>query len=107
VAKIRSAGLPQFSLGRNSIVHSVQNVVDRIVGESESDIQLDPRNADPGIVSEFEKYFWLKGPNRAATLTFLCLAKLQFLESARLPGVIATNANYMVYFEVHVWCRDL
>jgi hypothetical protein len=99
VAKVRSAGLPQFSLARKSIVHSVRNVVDRMVEKPESDIHPNPRNADPNIVSEFEKHFWLKGLDRDATLAFLCHAKLQFLENAKLPGVVATNANYMVYFE--------
>jgi hypothetical protein len=99
VAKIRSVGLPQFSLGRNSVVHTVQNVVDKIARKPKSDIDLDAGNTDPKIASEFEKHFWLKGSDRGAILTFLSSAKLQFLESAKLPGVIATNANYMVYFE--------
>jgi hypothetical protein len=99
VAKIRSVGLPRFSLGRNSVVHTVQNVVDNMVGKPKSDIHLDPRNADPNIASEFEKHFWLKGSDCATVSTFLSSAKLQFLENAKLPGVIATNAHYMVYFE--------
>jgi hypothetical protein len=96
---IKNAGLPRFSLGRNSAVHNVINVVDRIVGKPQSDIHLDPRNADPNIASAFEKHFWLKGSDRSAILAFLGSGKLQFLESAKLLGVIATNANYMVYFE--------
>src|ERR1700731_4234462 len=71
VAKIRSAGLPRFSLGRNSVVHSVLNVVDSMVGKPKSDIHLDPRNVNPNTASEFEKHFWLKGSDRAAILTFL------------------------------------
>jgi hypothetical protein len=99
VAKIRCAGLPRFSFGRNSIVHTILSAVDRAVGKVQSDIHLDARNADPNGASAFEKHFWLKGSDRDAILTFLSSAKLQFLASARLPGTVATNANYIVYFE--------
>jgi len=33
VAKTKSAGLPRFSLGRNSALHTFENVVDKICGE--------------------------------------------------------------------------
>ena len=30
---------------------------------------------------------------------FLSHGKVRFLESAKLPGILAANANYLVYFE--------
>jgi len=45
------------------------------------------------------KISWLNGPDRGAVVAFLSPEKLRFLESTKLAGVIATNANYVLYFE--------
>lgn len=94
VAKIRNEGLPHFSLGRNSLVHTVENAVDQLTGKPKSSIEVDP-NAGP----EFAKHYWLKGSDSGAVVAFLSPEKLRFLGSTKLAGVIATNASYAVYFE--------
>lgn len=94
VAKVRVAGLPRFSLGRNSVVHTVENVVDRMVGTPKSAIAL-----DPGQYPEFSANYWLRGPDCAAVAAFLSTGKIRFVGTAKLEGTIATNANYLVYFE--------
>ena len=30
---------------------------------------------------------------------FLSPSKVKFIENAKLPGILATNTNYLVYFE--------
>ncbi len=94
VAKIRAAGLPRFSLGRNSALHTLENVVDKIAGTSKPAIDL-----DAGQYPEFSKHFWIRGSDRAAVTAFLSGDKIRFLETAKLEGILATNANYLVYFE--------
>jgi len=94
VAKIRAPGLPQFSLGRNSAVHTVRAVVDTVVGNPKTDIKLDPA-AHPG----FSARYWLRGSDLAAVTQFLSPAKTEFIEAAKLEGIVATNARYLVYFE--------
>jgi hypothetical protein len=101
VAKIRAAGLPLFSLGRNSAAHTVENVVQRITGTPRQAIDLDPEKHP-----EFVAHYWLKGSDRAAVTAFLSADKVKFVESAKLNGIIATNANYLVYFENGVLRRD-
>ena len=93
VAKIKAAGLPRFSLGRNSALH-FENVVDKIAGESKPAIDLDARQ-DP----DFSSHFWIRGSDRAAVTAFLSGDKIRFLEAAKLEGILATNANYLLYFE--------
>jgi hypothetical protein len=94
VAKIRSAGLPRFSLGRNSALHAFENVVDKIAGTSKPAIHLDAR-----LYPEFSAHFWITGADSAAVTAFLSGDKIRFLEAAKLQGTVATNANYLVYFE--------
>jgi hypothetical protein len=94
VAKIKAAGLPRFSLGKNSVVHSVLDVVDKMVGESKPAIDVD-RSQYP----DFSAHYWVRGADAAAVFAFLTPAKISFFETAKLPGVLATNANYLVYFE--------
>ncbi len=94
VAKIKAAGLPRFSLGRNSALHTFENVVDKIAGASKPAVNLDARQ-----YPEFSAHFWIKGPDPAAVTAFLSGAKIRFLEAANLQGTLATNANYLVYFE--------
>lgn len=97
VAKIKAAGLPQFSLGKNSIVHTLEDVVGKIVGAPEPTISID-RNQYP----EFAAQYWVRGADASAVSAFLSPEKIKFIETAKLPGVLATNANYLVYFETGV-----
>lgn len=101
VAKIRAAALPQFSLGRNSIIHTVENVVGKISGTPNLAIEFD-RSQYP----EFSANYWLKGSDPAAVAAFLSPAKIRFLEATKLEGIIATNTDYLVYFEDGVLLRD-
>jgi hypothetical protein len=94
VAKIKAAGLPRFSLGRNSAFHTFENVVDKIAGASNPAIDF-----DAGQYPEFSAHFWVKGSDRAAVTAFFSGQKIAFLEAAKLEGILATNANYLVYFE--------
>ena len=94
VAKIKSAGLPRFSLGRNSALHTFENVVDKIAGAPKAIITLDARQ-----YPEFSSHFWIRGADPGAITAFLSSSKIGFLENAGLPGTLATNANYLVYFE--------
>jgi hypothetical protein len=94
VAKVKNPGLPRFSLGRNSLVHTVEIAVDKLTGKPKSSIEI-----GPGAAPEFSSHYWLKGPDSGEVLAFLSPDKLRFLGSTKLAGVIATNANYLVYFE--------
>jgi hypothetical protein len=101
VAKIRAAGLPRFSLGRNSVLHAIKGVVDKVAGASKPKIDADPRQ-----FPEFSTHFWLKGSDPAAVTAFLSADKIRFLETAKLEGILATNANYLVYFEDGILLRE-
>jgi len=94
VAKIRAAELPQFSLGKNSIVHTVQDVVGKMVGQPQLTIAVDPR-----LNPDFSAHYWIRGSDVAAISAFLSPEKMRFIETANLPGTLATNSNYLVYFE--------
>lgn len=94
VAKIKAAGLPRFSLGRNSALHTFENVVAKIAHTSKPDIHLDARQ-----YPEFSAHFWIRGSDPAAVIAFLSGDKIRFLETAKLGGTLATNGNYLVYFE--------
>ncbi len=94
VAKVKAAGLPRFSLGKNSVVHSVLDVVDKMVGESKPGIHVD-RSQYP----DFSAHYWVRGADAAAVSAFLTPAKISFFETAKLPGTLASNANYLLYFE--------
>lgn len=94
VAKIRAAGLPRFSLGKNSIVHTVHDVVGKMVGEPKLAIDVDPR-----LYPDFSAHYWIRGSDAAAVSAFLSPEKMRFIETAKLPGTLTTNSNYLVYFE--------
>ncbi len=68
--------------------------MDKIAGTSKPAIDL-----DAGHYPEFSKHFWIRGSDRAAVTAFLSGDKIRFLETAKLEGILATNANYLVYFE--------
>ena len=94
MAKIKAAGLPRFSLGRNSAVHLVEVVVGKMVGAPKAAIDLDGSQ-----YPEFSRHYWLTGADGAAVTAFLSPSKIRFIEEAKLEGILATNANYLVYFE--------
>lgn len=94
VAKIKAASLPRFSLGRNSVLHTVLNVVDKIAGAAKATINVDERQ-----YPEFSAHYWIRGSDPGAVIAFLSPDKIKFLEAEKLEGVLATNANYLVYFE--------
>jgi hypothetical protein len=94
VAKIKVAGLPCFSLGRNSAVHAVETVVGRMVGAPKPAIDLDGSQ-----YPDFSQHYWLTGADGAAVTAFLSPSKIRFIEEAKLEGVLAANANYLVYLE--------
>jgi hypothetical protein len=94
VAKIKAAGLPRFTLGKNSALHTFENVVEKIAHVSQAEVHVDARQ-----YPEFAAHFWIKGSDAAAVNSFLSDGKIRFLETANLGGTLATNANYLVYFE--------
>ena len=94
VAKINAQGLPRFSLGKNSIVSTIQDVVGKMVGEPKLAIDVDQR-----LHPDFSAHYWIRGSDAAAVSAFLSPEKLRFIETAKLPGILSTNANYLVYFE--------
>jgi len=94
VAKIANAGLPRFSLGKRSIANTLVNVVEKMAGKPAAAIAVDTQN-----FPEFAKHYWLKGSDNGAVLSFLSPEKIKFLENINLPGAIATNSQYLVYFE--------
>jgi hypothetical protein len=94
VAKISAVDLPRFSLGRNSGLHTLENVVGKLVGTPKPTVDLDARQ-----YPEFAAHSWIRGSDAAAINAFLSPSKIKFLETAYLPGVLATNAKYLVYFE--------
>ena len=94
VAKIRAAGLPRFSLGRNSVLHTVENVVGKMVGAPKATIDVDARQ-----YPEFSARYWIRGSDPGTVTAFLSPDKIRFLETAKLQGILATNEKYLVYFE--------
>jgi len=94
VAKIKAAGLPRFSLGRNSAMHTFESTVDKLAHLSQPEIRVDAR-----MYPDFAANFWIKGPDAAAVTAFLSGDKIRFLEASKLAGTLATNADYLVYFE--------
>ena len=101
VAKIRAAGLPRFSLGRNSVLDTIEDVVDKVAGASKPKIDMDPSQ-----YPEFSTHFWIRGSDPAAVTAFLSADKIRFLETTKLEGILATNANYLVYFEDGILLRE-
>lgn len=94
VAKIKAGGLPRFSVGKKSVAHAVEDFVARAVSRPKPEIDL-----DPGKCQDFTAHYWLRGPDPAAVVAFLSPDKLRLIANSRLEGIVATNANYLVYFE--------
>lgn len=101
VAKIAAAGLPKFSLGRNSALHTVERMVGQITGQSKPIINLDAH-----LYPEFSAHSWISGPDPAAVAAFLSADKIRYLETAKLEGILAANAKYLVYFENGILLKD-
>lgn len=101
VAKIKAPGLPRFLLGKNSIEHTVHDVVDNVVGIPNSAITLDTAS-----YPEFSSHYWLKGNDPDAVRRFFTPEKARFVEEAKPRGIIAANALYLVYFEYGVLDSD-
>jgi hypothetical protein len=94
VAKIRVEGLPQFSLGKNSLLHTFVDAVDKLAGQPKLPIAVDQRQ-----FPNFSAHYWITGTDTAAVSAFLSSEKIRFLEAAQFPGFLSTNAKYLVYFE--------
>jgi len=75
-------------------MHTFENLVENIAHVPQAEIHLDAR-----LYPDFAKHFWIRGSDAAAVTSFLCDGKIRFLEAAKLEGTLATNANYLVYFE--------
>lgn len=94
VAKIKAPGLPQFSLGKNSILRKVEDVVGKLTGTPAIAVNVDARQHP-----EFAAHYWIRGADPAAVLNFLTSEKIRFIETAGCNGILATNRNYLVYHE--------
>ncbi|HEU4416668.1 MAG TPA: hypothetical protein VFT65_17900 [Candidatus Angelobacter sp.] len=94
VAKITAAGLPRFSLGKKSVAHAVEDFVAKAVKRPKLEIELNPAE-----YPEFSAHYWLQGQDPAAVIAFLSPDKLKRIAESKLQGIVATNANYLVYFE--------
>jgi hypothetical protein len=92
VAKIRSAGLPRFSLGSHSAVEKAEKLVDYLTNAPDMSL-------DQGDFPDFFKRHWMEGPDAAPVYGFLTPTKLRFLESAIVGGIVASNGEYLVYYE--------
>jgi len=55
---------------------------------------------DPRLNPDFSAHCWIRGSDGAAISAFLSPEKMRFIETANLPGTLATNTNYLVYFEL-------
>ena len=94
VAKIKAPGLPQFSLGKNSILRKVEDVVGKLTGTPAIAVNVDARQHP-----EFAAHYWIRGVDPAVVLNFLTSEKIRFIETAGCSGILATNRNYLVYHE--------
>jgi hypothetical protein len=91
VAKIRVDGLPRFSLEPRSVVTSVETLTGKLLHQPDSTIELAP--------ASFDARYRLKGPDRGAVTDWFTSERMQFIEVERLPGSLASNAHYLVYWE--------
>jgi hypothetical protein len=101
VAKIKASGLPRFSLGKNSVLRVVDDLVGKLTGTPNAKIEVDVRQ-----FPEFTKHYWLRGTDPAAVTAFVSSEKLRFIENTKPAGVLATNANYLVYYESGILRSD-
>jgi hypothetical protein len=95
VAKIRSAGLPRFSLGPHSAAEKMDRFYDYLTNAPSTSL-------DRGEFPDFFKRYRMDGPDAVPVYGFLTPAKLRFLESANVAGIVASNGEYLVYYESEV-----
>ncbi len=92
VAKIEVDGLPRFSLEPRSVVTSVETLTGKLLHQPDSTIEL--------ASSRFlRSRYWLRGSDRNAVAGLFTPQRMQFLEAERLPGTLASNGHYLVYYE--------
>lgn len=94
VAKIQVDGLPRFSLEPRSVVTAVESMTGTLLDQPDSTVAI-----DPAAQKQFGSRFWLRGPDRAAVSAFFTAERIRFIESEALPGTLASNARYLVYYE--------
>jgi hypothetical protein len=68
--------------------------VGKLVATPKPRVDLDPRQ-----YPEFAAHSWIRGSDTAAITEFFSPSNIKFLETANLPGVLASNAKSLVYFE--------
>ena|SRR5262245_31673082 len=91
VAKIQVDGLPRFSLEPRSAATTVEALVGKLLHNPDLTIDL-PQ------ASQKSRY-WLRGSDRAAVTDFFTPDRIRFIETEQLPGALASNAHYLVYYE--------
>ena len=94
VAKIQVDGLPRFSLEPRSVVTAIEALTGKLLHQPESTVAV-----DAAAQASFGSRYWLRGPDAAAVSAFFTPERIRFIESAALPGTLASNAHYLVYYE--------
>ena len=93
VAKIQVDGLPRFSLGPRSAATAVEAVVGKLLHREESTIDVMPAS------KTFGSRYRVCGSDRTAVADFFTPERIRFIEAEELPGTLASNARYLVYYE--------
>jgi hypothetical protein len=75
--------------------------VGKVIGGFKPTINVDARQ-----YPEFSTHFWIRGSDPAAVTAFLYADKIRFLETAKLEGILATNADNLVYFADGILLRE-
>jgi len=91
VAKIQLDGLPRFSLEPCSVATAVETLTEKLLHQPDATIHL----ASGSLGSRFR----LRGPDRTAVADFFTPERIRFIETEQLPGTLAANAHYLVYYE--------
>ena len=94
VAKIQVDGLPRFSLEPRSAATTVEAVVGKLLHREDSTVDV-----IPAAQASFGSRYWLRGSDRTAVADFFTPERIRFLEAEKLPGTLASNARYLVYYE--------
>ncbi len=94
VAKMQVDGLPRFSLEPRSAATAVEALVGTLLHHEDSTI-----DAIPTSQGSFDSRYWLRGSDRTAVAAFFTPERIRFIEAERLPGTLASNAHYLVYYE--------
>jgi hypothetical protein len=90
VAKIQVDGLPRFSLEPRSAATAVETLVGKVLHEPDATIE---------VPTSLGSRYWLRGSDRTAVADFFTPERIRFVEDERLPGTLASNARYLVYYE--------